>query len=68
MGNCYGYSDLYLIPYKNPCTTAFNNMATAEIHMGCEVMIYIFAQNIKSLIDRLKIKRMPKSVGDLAKS
>ena len=60
MGNCYGYSNLYLIIYKNLCTTAINNMDTAKIHMGCDVMIDIFAQNIKSLIDILKVKIISK--------
>ena len=39
--------------YKLTCTTVINNMATAEFTMGCDVIIDIFAQNIKSLRDKL---------------
>ena len=49
-------SGLNFIQHKNPCTTSFTNMGTAEINMGCDVIINIFDQNIKSLIARIIIQ------------
>ena len=37
----------------NLITTVIIDMATAEFTMGCDVIIDIFAQNIKSLRDKL---------------